>query len=292
MTTGGVRSCEHLDDRSRVALGVRAPSHATVLARKLRWRAHWLLDPRHPMRIRHWWGDITLIAPRSGSAATAYYRTFPSPAIAQWLGDVLRPGMTMIDIGAHVGVYSLVAARLVAPGGTVHAVEPQDDCARYVEENAAVNGFDHVHVHRQAIGDLDGTIGLISDQRTMGGMISETGNNGSQTSIETFEAFMVRNEIGSVDLLKIDAAGNEGAVISGSTHDGLSGVRTVICKLYHPDVVESRFRDAPSAISIVEMLQDAGFHVILPDGEPADAHALRAAYSRDEYCVAAFAVRP
>jgi len=46
------------------------------------------------------------------------------PNETAFLASVLRPGMIFVDVGANIGLYTLLAAHLVAPGGTVVAVEP------------------------------------------------------------------------------------------------------------------------------------------------------------------------
>ena len=46
------------------------------------------------------------------------------PNETAFLASVLRPGMTVVDVGANIGLYSLLAAHFVMPGGTVVAVEP------------------------------------------------------------------------------------------------------------------------------------------------------------------------
>src|SRR5690242_20101989 len=86
---------------------------ATVVWRKLRWRAHWATS-RDPIEAR-WWADMKIVLPKTGAAATVYYRTFPSATIADWIRGVVKPGMVVVDVGAHAGVYTLLAARLVGP---------------------------------------------------------------------------------------------------------------------------------------------------------------------------------
>lgn len=48
----------------------------------------------------------------------------------RWFRETLRPGMVVLDIGAHVGQYSLIAAGAVGPNGRVHAFEPNPSSYR------------------------------------------------------------------------------------------------------------------------------------------------------------------
>jgi len=52
------------------------------------------------------------------------------PAVQRALAEQLRPGMTFWDVGAHVGFFTVLAARLVGEGGHVHAFEPVEENQR------------------------------------------------------------------------------------------------------------------------------------------------------------------
>src|SRR5690606_28080848 len=72
------------------------------------------------------------------------------------------PGDVVIDIGAHIGTFSLLVASRI-PGGTVHAIEASLDTFNLLRINAALNrakfdGAAEVHCHHLAISDREGTI--------------------------------------------------------------------------------------------------------------------------------------
>ncbi len=69
------------------------------------------------------------------------------PATRRAFLEALRPGMTVVDVGAHIGFYSLLAARRVGPTGAVHAVEPGPDNLEVLRRNVALNGLSQVVVH-------------------------------------------------------------------------------------------------------------------------------------------------
>ncbi len=87
---------------------------------------------------------------------TVYWCGDHDPKITWVCRRVLRPGDTCVDIGANVGAVALRAARLVGPGGTVHAIEPQPELADLLTRSAAANGFSHLRVHAVALSDHDG----------------------------------------------------------------------------------------------------------------------------------------
>jgi FkbM family methyltransferase len=86
----------------------------------------------------------SFLAVYSADAAEVYYR--------QVLESLLEPGATFVDGGAHLGLYSIIAARLVAPRGEVLAFEPDSYNLRALRVNLARNGAENVVVQKQALG--------------------------------------------------------------------------------------------------------------------------------------------
>jgi hypothetical protein len=77
------------------------------------------------------------------------------PAEQAKLAEVLTPGGVFYDVGANIGFFSTLGARLVGPGGHVFAFESFPRCAERARHNTAMNGFDNVSVVEAAVGALD-----------------------------------------------------------------------------------------------------------------------------------------
>ena len=65
--------------------------------------------------------------------------------------STLKPGMVAFDLGANVGYYTIMMARLVGDSGRVYAVEPFPDNFRLLGENIRRNGLKHVQTENVAI---------------------------------------------------------------------------------------------------------------------------------------------
>ena len=76
------------------------------------------------------------------------------------LDAILEPGDTFIDVGANIGMMSLHAARLVAPGGRVISFEPQPGCCAKLGRNLDLAGIGHVRVHNVGLSDSPGELSL------------------------------------------------------------------------------------------------------------------------------------
>jgi len=66
------------------------------------------------------------------------------PEVTKLLQDWLQPGMTFVDLGAHIGYYALLAARAVGARGRVYAFEPEPSNYALLNRNVEANGYDDV----------------------------------------------------------------------------------------------------------------------------------------------------
>jgi FkbM family methyltransferase len=72
-------------------------------------------------------------------------------------GQVLRPGDSVIDIGANVGFFSIQAAARVGPTGSVVAFEPQPETFAQLQRNIAASGLRNIRARQAAVTDQSGT---------------------------------------------------------------------------------------------------------------------------------------
>src|SRR5580692_7614866 len=131
--------------------------------------------------------------------------------VARWL----KPGMTVIDIGANLGVYSLPMARLVAPTGQVFAYEPASETSRLLALGRAANGADNLHIIKAALsdGEREGHLALMASSELNALDSSGRGESVRITSLDAEEK--VRNW-GEIDFIKIDAEGEEERILAGA----------------------------------------------------------------------------
>ncbi len=135
----------------------------------------------------------------------------------------LRPGMTVIDIGANLGVYSLSMARTVGPVGQVFAYEPGSEARELLGRSRDLNGLRNLHIAALALSDTDRdgylTFGQSSELNALGDPAS--GARGETVSITTLDAEDRARGWAPPDFVKIDAEGGEEQIIIGA-HDFFS----------------------------------------------------------------------
>jgi len=147
------------------------------------------------------------------------------PETVDWILENFRAGDTLFDIGANIGIYSILAAAL-NPEGTVVAVEPMPATFARLCQNAKVNALRNVDPYCVAVADRTG-LGTFNYASLWEG--SSMHSLGAPRATEQFgETVVFRSGIGVVtlddlaavagtpSLIKIDVDGGEDDVLAGA----------------------------------------------------------------------------
>lgn len=138
---------------------------------------------------------------------------------------LLAPGMCVIDAGANIGQYTLIAAAAVGPEGRVHAFEPVPSNVSRLQHHVAINGFDdRVRVNAIALWDEPNTLTLHLDARDRHDNATNFSVNEQGESIVTLDRPAVRLDdyareqgLGRLDVIKLDVEGSELRALRGAT---------------------------------------------------------------------------
>ena len=123
----------------------------------------------------------------------------------------IRPGDTVLDIGAHIGLYTLTAARASGPTGRVVAFEPSTDNFALLEANVAANGYTNVELHRVACSDTTGTGVLVLSRTNSGDHQLRADGAGARVDTVRLHDLDVRPQV-----VKMDVQGAEPLVLAGA----------------------------------------------------------------------------
>jgi FkbM family methyltransferase len=186
---------------------------------------------------------------RSGPGKGLWLRLNPRYEMAYLEGDYeapveqillsnLRPGTVFYDVGAHIGVFSLIAARNLGAHGSVFVFEPDPYNVRRIREHASRNQLDAIQIIPKAVCSTVGRLRFqrASFQSSMNrGVLVEDVSAGKESSIEvesmTLDAFA--QEHGLPNLIKIDVEGSEAAVLHGSEEIFRSAKPLLVCEIHH-----------------------------------------------------------
>jgi FkbM family methyltransferase len=152
-------------------------------------------------------------------AAYLAFRGPLEPGVTHLFRRLVRPGMVVVDVGAHFGWYTLQAARLLAGQGKVYSFEPTPETFALLRENVQLNGFLEsgvVQLRPVALWDQRGRARLTRDPRdsthnTLFGAVDGT----EVIEVETWTLDEALAEERRVDVVKIDAEGAEARILRG-----------------------------------------------------------------------------
>ncbi|KPI12006.1 methyltransferase FkbM family [Actinobacteria bacterium OK074] len=186
------------------------------------------------------------------------------PHMTAWLERRLKPGDGFVDIGANIGVFSVLAAQLVGEGGSVTAVEASPVFHETLLRQARLNGCHNIRAVNAAVADTPKklTFVLVSS-RNMGAnsIVPYDGPAESTFEIDALPLpdLLSADEIANARVVKIDVEGAEGSVVRG--------LAPVLGKL-RPDaeltieVTPDRMAQlGDCADELLRTMTDAGFHV-------------------------------
>ncbi len=150
----------------------------------------------------------------------------------------LRPGTVFYDVGGHIGVFSLIAARNLGAHGSVFVFEPDPSNVRRIKEHAFRNQLDSIRIIPKAVCSTVGRLRFqrASSQSSMNrGALVEAASAAEEFTIEvesiTLDAIAREHALPS--LIKIDVEGSEAAVLRGSEEIFRSAKPLLVCEIHH-----------------------------------------------------------
>lgn len=139
-----------------------------------------------------------------------------------YMAERLEGGSVFIDVGAHVGRFTLLGARLVGEAGLVVALEPDPRVRRNLMANVKLNGFKNIVVSPVAASDMDGAECLHLSRTTGWSSLLKDAHKGTWIVNEvvvpasTLDTLARSLELKRVDLIKVDVEGADHRVLEGA----------------------------------------------------------------------------
>jgi FkbM family methyltransferase len=145
------------------------------------------------------------------------------PMVQEALRRTVWPGSVVLDLGASIGPFSLLAAWLVGPKGQVISVEPQLEYVRAIRANALANGFRNIRVLHAAAGSQRGDMDVLITEEPMWTLMSNIGEHAlerarQRVSVVAIDELVEGGEIPVPDVIKIDVEGSEIEVLKGMSN--------------------------------------------------------------------------
>jgi FkbM family methyltransferase len=173
-------------------------------------------------------------------------------------------GMRVLDVGANIGYYTLIAARLVGGNGNVFAFEPEGENFALLKKNVEANGYTNTTLVQKALSDRTaGTEMFLSPANKGDHRIYRTGEGRPSIEIDAVRLDdFFSNPDETFDFIKMDIQGAEPAALRGMTRLlGRNGKLTLVTEFWPSGIRLS----GSSPRSFLQELAGHGFHVFVID---------------------------
>ena len=172
----------------------------------------------------------------------------------------VHEGDIVIDIGAHVGYYTLLMAQLVGENGKVYSFEPDPVNFQLLKKSVEINGFENVVLIQKAVsnitdkvklflGDNDSAINRIYDAK-----LGDAKESIDVESIRIDEYFKENDEL--INFIKIDSEGSEVKIINGMKQFLSRNQELVMMTEFFPFLIK-KSGDEPN--QYLKLLEKSGF---------------------------------
>jgi len=173
---------------------------------------------------------------------------------------LVGPGDIFVDVGANIGVYTILASRLVGISGRVYAFEPIQSVFEYLERNISLNKATNVIVNRIALEEKDREAEIFVNRESGLTSLGQTGRGyviaTEMVSTMPLDQYLESRSVPRVDFLKIDVEGYEGHVLRGASRLLEREHRLVVlCEL-----AEKNFKPLGLSVgSVIDWMRGYGF---------------------------------
>jgi FkbM family methyltransferase len=180
------------------------------------------------------------------------------------IADRIRAESTFIDVGAHVGYYTLLAARLVGSNGLVVAFEPEPKNFELLIANVGLNRLENVVCFSFAVSDLTAPAKLyLAGDNTGDHRLADDGNRPS-IEVRTIKLDELDGLVPPVGFVKLDTQGGEEAAIRGMETLLAASPEVELSLEFWAHAIRRNGQSPPDVLAYYRSL---GFAVALQDAE-------------------------
>jgi len=191
---------------------------------------------RSPYELHHKDGHRVEVRPRAGDLFGFFEILLRGDYTSS--GQRISKGATVIDVGANIGCFSILASHAVGPTGRVIAIEPDAATFRQLLRNIEINGLRNVTPLQFAIGAEEGTVLLHSDPHGLFSSLFSSVNGRTIQGVDrevrmtTLHSLMEEQGVHYCEYLKLDCEGAEHAIIQSLSSDVAARVSQITLEIH------------------------------------------------------------
>lgn len=163
------------------------------------------------------YGDITRIL-FCEQSLVKFKKSFEYDTLEMY-ANLLNPDSIVLDIGANIGLFSILGSKYVTGNGVIYAIEPTTKTFEFLKKNLQINNIKNVEPFRKAFSNDKSFVSMVSPESALKGNFGDSFNQiksvtGSEFQLDIIETsllddFIKEQNITKIDLIKIDIEGAE-----------------------------------------------------------------------------------
>jgi FkbM family methyltransferase len=180
---------------------------------------------------------------------TRYFKYFPSTyehENFEFLSKSCKEGSVIIDIGAHIGLFSVIASQVAGSRGKVFAFEPAPSTYKLLQHTIDINHKkDVIEPFQKAVGKEAGKItffvsdGEADNSNSLVNYKDDRALHGIDVEVTSVDAFVQEKNLSRLDFIKIDVEGAEYDTLRGAAGT-LKSLRPVCIVAIHPEPIQAK----------------------------------------------------
>jgi len=186
-----------------------------------------------------------------------------------FLDRIIKKGMNVINVGANIGYFTLLIAKLVGNDGKVYAFEPSIRTSKLLQKNIELNKYQNISVETKAVSDQNNIVDLWVGRGSVFNFVSSKAPEKDPELFKTtakttsIDDFISENKI-KLDFLFMDAEGSEMKILEGMKKTLQENPNLTIITEYNPYTLE--LTDTSPKL-FLELIEKKGFLIYLIDEE-------------------------
>ncbi len=178
----------------------------------------------------------------------------------EFLTNTCIPGMTVIDIGAHLGLMSVIISKLIGDKGKIYSFEPTPKTFAIFKDIIKKNNGDKIiFPFNKAVSNFDGKMDFFVDENEGSNANSLVGRKdksriSEKMDVTTLDTFVKEMKLDKLDLIKIDAEGSELDVLHGAL-ETFEKFKPKIVLAIHPSLIKNNNQNIGDIFDVIHSLE-------------------------------------
>lgn len=202
---------------------------------------------------------------------TRFYRFFPGNYEKdnfKFLFDSCKKGDTILDFGAHIGLFAAIASEAVGSNGKIYAFEPSPSTNQLLQKTVKINNASGIiKTFQQAVGGSVGKTtffvseGQADNANSLVNYKEDRPFHGIEIDVTTIDTFVKEQQLTKVDFIKIDVEGAEYDAMKGAV-ETFKKFRPKAILAIHPEPIKAK---GDSLAAIYELVQELNYTALYGD---------------------------